>query len=63
MSKKFNIKIRMNAACDTVAVETDAGKTVVDRSDLTKREKSSIRELVVDAFCDHANDRRLYAYD
>lgn len=61
MNKKFNMTIKQGAAHDSVSVETDAGMTKVDMSHMTKRERSDVTELVVDAFCAHSNYRPLYS--
>jgi len=55
MNKIFNMTIKMGAAHDTVSIETDAGMTKVDRSHMTKRERSDMTELVVDAYSDHSH--------
>jgi len=57
---KFNITIKQNAATNTVQVETDIGKTLVDMSELSNIERIGVRELVVNSFCRHNRFVEMY---
>jgi len=57
---KFNITIKQNAATNTVQVETDIGKTLVNMSELSNIERIGVRELVVNSFCRHNRFVEMY---
>lgn len=57
---KFNLLIKQNAATNTVEVETNAGKTVVNLAELSRIEQEGVRELIVNAFCRHNGYTELY---
>ncbi len=56
----FNLTIRQNAAVNSVTIETDTGKQVIDRSSISKSHANMIRMLVVNSYCEHVGYAPIY---
>ncbi len=56
----FNLTIRRNAAVDSITVETNTGKQVIDRSSISKSHDGMVRMLVVNSYCEHVGSRPIY---